>query len=296
MDYVTHVLIIALIYIGLVQGLNLSVGDAGLMSLSHAGLAGCGAYCSAILSVKCGLPVVFTLLAGSVVAAAIALLLGLVAARLTGDYFAVATLALQICAVEIWINARPLTGGAVGIFGIPPLGIGRWVLTERLPMMVFLVVAVIATTVLCRYLRFTAWGLAVRASREDRTLVKSAGHSLLLQQCCVLALSGAIVGVFGAVLVHYTGYINPTVFDLRLSILLLSAVIVGGAGTAIGPTVGAAMLVILPEALRAIPAVQPFLAEVRLALGAVLLGAALLLRPRGLMGGIDLGTHPDSQR
>src|SRR6185437_2575379 len=121
MDYLLHILVMVSLYAILAASFNLLIGFAGLFALSQAAFFGVGAYATAILATRLGLPFPLPIIAGVLLAAAVGIAVALPALRIGGDHLVVVTLALQIIAIAVMVNWRSLTGGTDGIAGIPKL-------------------------------------------------------------------------------------------------------------------------------------------------------------------------------
>ena len=291
MDYMLHLCILGFIYVGAVQALNLCIGDTGQVSFAHGALFGLGAYLSALLALRTDVPFLVALAVAVLACSLVAFLLMLACSHLRGDYFSIATFGIQLVAVAICKNAGTVTGGAVGLYGIPPAHVGAWEFASKASIAPLAGVAALVAILLCRWVRYSHLGLSLRVARENTVLTEAFGQSVVWQRCVALAASGGLAGVFGAIYAHYTAYISPEAFGFGFSLFLLSAVIVGGAGTTWGPVLGTLLLLLLPEGLRVIPAAQAHIAELRNALSALLLLGFLLWRPGGLVPGFNFTTH-----
>jgi len=291
MDYALHLCILLALYVGVAQSLNLCVGDAGLMSFAHATLFGVGAYVSALLTKGDHVSMLPALGAACGAGALCGLLLIATLSRLQGDYFAIATFAVQLVAVAACKNADAVTGGSAGIYGISPLSVPGHGLSSKAAVLPLVVALAVVASWLCHWVRNSSFGLSLHVSREDQVLASAFGQRVGWQRCAALALSGGLAALFGALYAHYAGYINPDGFGFGLSLFLLSAVVVGGPGTAWGPVLGVILLLLLPEACRLIPALQAYVAELRNGLSAALLFGFLLYRPAGILRGFSFVTH-----
>ena len=121
MDYLQHVLVMVALYAILAASFNLLIGFAGLFALSQAAFFGVGAYTTAILATKLGLPFPVPLVAAVLLTAAVGMLVALPALRIGGDHLVIVTLALQIIVIAIMVNWRSVTGGTDGISAIPKI-------------------------------------------------------------------------------------------------------------------------------------------------------------------------------
>lgn len=284
MDYLIHILILVGIYAVLARSLDLLAGYTGLLSMAQGAFFGLGAYTSALLAVRAGASFPVGLLAGMSLAALASLMVSLPSLRLHDDYFVMATFGYQLIVYSVFNNCVALTRGPLGIPGIPPPAI--FGLTFRAPTACLLLVglcAAIAYLVVCLLTR-VAYGRVLRAIREDEVLAQSLGKNTLRFKASAFMVSAALAASAGSLYAHYVTYISPASFGIMESILVLSMLVIGGAGSFWGPLVGAAVLVTLPEALRFVGMPSAVAANVRQILyGAALVGF-MLWRPQGLLG------------
>lgn len=289
MDYFLHIIIIAGIYIVLTVSLDLLAGHAGLLAIAHAAFYGLGAYTSALLAIHWKLPFLVGVLAGMAVAATTSLLISLPSLRLHGDYFVIATFGFQMIIFSIFNNWNTLTRGPLGIPGIPEPSLLGWRVDSKLGFL--LLTACFAAFAYFVVGRITAssCGRVLRAIREDEIFAQALGKNTVRFKVVAFAVSAALAASAGSLYAHYISYINPTSFTIVESILIISMVIVGGAGSKWGPLIGAIVLVTLPEALRFLGLPSPMAANVRQIIYGALLVLMMLFRPRGLVGKYGFG-------
>jgi branched-chain amino acid transport system permease protein len=284
MDYLLHVLVLATIFTVLAVSLDVLAGRTGLLSVAHAAFYGLGAYSSALLAVNHGAPFVLGVLAGMVVAGLISLLVSLPSLRLRDDYFVIATFGFQMILFSIFNNWMGLTRGPLGIPGIPQPVVFGWHVDSHLEFLLLAVFfAAFAHFVVYR-LTLSPFGRVLHAIREDEVFVKAHGKNTLYFKVTAFAVSAALAAMAGSLYAHYITYIDPTSFTVMESILIISMVIVGGAGSTWGPLVGAVVLVTLPEALRFIGLPSAVAANLRQIIYGSLLVIMMMFRPRGLVG------------
>jgi len=289
MEYVVHILILIAIYTTLATSLDLLVGETGLLSAAQAAFFGVGAYTSALLSTRYGLSFLSGVAAGMALAIALSTLVALISLRVQEDYFVIATFALQIIAFSIFNNWIDVTQGPSGVANIPPPEILGWNVQASGDFLVL--AAGVAAIAYCLVSRITAspFGRVLRAIREDDVFTQAQGKNTLRFKLEVSGISAGLAAAAGSVYAYYLTFIDPTTFTITQSILLISMVILGGAGSRMGPLVGAAFLVVLPEALRFVGISSASAANLQ----AILYGAALvglmMVRPRGLLGRYSFG-------
>jgi branched-chain amino acid transport system ATP-binding protein len=256
-------------------GLNILVGLTGQISLGHVGFYAIGAYTVAILTLK-GISFWIALPLAGLIAGAIGLLLSLPALRVTGPYLAMVTIAFAFIVQHLSIEWRVLTGGSNGLMGLPPPSIAGLVFTER--EIALLAIAVAGASMLLFYrLAGSAWGKAMVAVRDAEVAARSVGLNPVSVKAAAFMLSAVFAGIAGGIFASLLAFVAPDSFPFSQSILFLLACVVGGAGWVLGPAVGAAVTVVLPELLSN-------LAEYRLLFFGVLLLVVLWLAPEGILG------------
>ncbi|MEA2940272.1 MAG: branched-chain amino acid transport system ATP-binding protein livF [Bradyrhizobium sp.] len=256
-------------------GLNILVGLTGQISLGHVGFYAIGAYTVAILTLK-GISFWIALPLAGVIAGAIGLLLSLPALRVSGPYLAMVTIAFAFIVQHLSIEWRELTGGSNGLMGLPPPSIAGSVFSER--EIALLAIAVAGASIFLFYrLAGSAWGKAMVAVRDAETAARAIGLNPVGVKAAAFMLSAMFAGFAGGIFASLLAFVAPDSFPFSQSILFLLACVVGGAGWVLGPAVGAAVTVVLPELLSS-------LAEYRLLFFGILLLVVLWLAPEGILG------------
>src|SRR3984957_15855149 len=235
-----------------------------LFSLATGGLMAIGAYLSIWLTMQQGWSFAPALMAAIVAASLASLGLGSLVLRLRGDYFAMATLAFTEMVRIVALNWDSVTGGALGIFGIPQ-ETQTWQLAAALAVVTYLAWAV----------RRSEIGRRMRAVAADELAVAAAGHDVVRMKLALFTASGAIAGLGGGFAAHLNSFVSPGDFGFLLIVDSVVAPVLGGAWNLAGPWIGATILTVLPEAFR-------FSAQMR----EVLVGAAVLAAVLFLPGGI----------
>lgn len=271
---------VTLIFSILALSMQLITGVAGLLSLGHAAIYGVGAYTAAILSTRLGLDVLLTVPLSGLVAGVLGIALALPTMRLVSIYFAVATLGLGEMIYVTLLNWVSFTQGPLGIGGIPPLRpLG---LDLSRPLSTYMSVAVITAfaAVAVHRCAHSYYGNALRAVREDDQCADAMGLNVVRLKIEVFAIACFLAGIAGALWAHTTGYVNPGDFRFAESILILAMVVVGGLGSIPGAFIGSALLLLLPEALRAI-------GEMRILMVGLVMFLCILFLPKGLFGEVS---------
>jgi branched-chain amino acid transport system permease protein len=236
----------------------------GQLSLGQAAFMGIGAYVSALLTLHFDWPFPTVLLAAMIVPALAALLIGGPTLKLTGVYLALATIALGEI-LRIFCNASDLTGGALGLSGIPNK-------TTFTLIYGLLALALLAFVLVCR----SRIGRAMEAMREDEVAAGVMGVNLPLMKMGALVVSAMLAGLAGALNAHANSFIGPNDYGFDQAVTILSFALLGGIGSPFGPMLGAVILTLLPELLSA-------LHDYKLVVNGFIIVVAVLFMPRGLL-------------
>ncbi len=303
-----RILDFALLYVLLALGLNIVVGYAGLLDLGYVAFFAVGAYCYALLSspqFNLHWPLWVLLPLGAMVAACFGVLLGTPTLRLRGDYLAIVTLGFGEI-IRIFLNnlGAPvnITNGPQGVSGIDSLSVGSynlgqthgWGFFEFVPVVnayYLFLIGVLLAIVFSHRLERSRIGRAWAAIREDEIAAASMGINTRNLKLLAFAMGASMGGLSGGLFAGFQGFVSPESFTLMESVMILCMVVLGGMGNIAGVVLGAVLLSVLPEALRAAgPLQQEWLGRVVLDpsnLRLLMFGCALvlmmLLRPEGLL-------------
>lgn len=285
-DFLIQVLILINLYVILAVSSNLLIGYAGLFSVAHGAFYGIGAYVSALVAMKLGLPFLLAMVAGMVVAGLVSALLAIPALRVSGDYLVIASFGFQIIIYSIFVNWTGLTRGPGGLPGIPRAELLGFRISANPPYGYFLLTLAFAALAVWASGRVanSPFGRVLKAIREDEVATQLFGKDVTQVKVIVFVFAGAMAAVAGSLYAHYITYISPSSFTIEESIYILSIVIVGGTGTIRGSIAGAALLFALPQALRFLNLPDAFAAQLRQMLYGVLLVLFMIYRPQGLFG------------
>jgi branched-chain amino acid transport system permease protein len=252
-------------------GLNLLMGFAGQVSLGHAGFMGIGAYAVAIGPAHFGLPGWLALLAGGVLSAIIAFIVGRPILRLKGHYLAVATLGFGLLLAILFTNEAAWTGGPDGM-AVRRLVLFEWAVRGSqtwywVSGALFLLGAALAYNLID-----SPAGRAMRAIHDSETAASVLGIDVARTKLVIFVISAVYASVAGSSLAFFNGHITPDVAGFLRSIELVAMVVLGGMGSIIGSLIGAAVLVMLPQVLT-------FLHDYEhMVLGLVIMGVMIFLR------------------
>lgn len=245
------ILIQTFLWAGLALSWNIAGGYTGLISFGHAAFFGIAGYTSTILFVRFGVWPWFGMWCGAALAALAAGVLTLICARLRGPFFILSTLAAGEVTRIAALNWRGLTGGSEGL-EIPPMPeLAHMVFRAQFPYLALTFAYFVAIFLLCRHLERSRFGYYLFATRDDEDGASAVGINPLWMRVRAMALSGFLTGLGGSLFAQYFLYLDPThVISPELSFQFALICAIGGLGTAIGPVLGAAVIVPLSELLR----------------------------------------------
>src|SRR3954453_18586371 len=294
MEYALHVLVMVCIYGILATSFNLLVGFAGLFAMAQAAFYAFGAYATAILTLKLGLPFPIDLLIGVAVTGFIGALVAIPAIRISGTYLVVVTLALQVIVIAVATNWKSLTGGTDGIRGVPSLHVFGYALNNPARFFPAALLALGVCFWIAWRLTNSPFGRALRAMRENESAAEAIGKDLLYMKVAVFAFSAGLASVAGSLFARYLSYVGAESFGIDETIYMLAMVILGGTGNLWGSLIGAAVLVVLPQLLKFVTLPTEIADKSHLIIYGVLLILILRLRPQGLLGERSTTRHlPD---
>ncbi len=259
-----------------VIGLNILLGLSGQMSLGHGGFYAVGAYVSAILATTYGWPLALAMPTALVASFLVGLLVGAVALRTRGLYLAMATLAFGFIAeivAQRWVS---VTGGTMGLMGVPQLDFGDF---RRGPTYYFWFAAgiLLLAQMASDYVFASAVGRRLNAVKESESFARTVGLDVSVWRIGVFAASAMLAGATGVLFAHQTGFVSSDAFNIHLTISLLIATVIGGLGRSKGPLLGTAILIAIGEAVATIHDYGAML------YGGILL-LVLLIFPEGAIG------------
>jgi branched-chain amino acid transport system permease protein len=280
--YQINIMTTALMYVVLGLGLNIVVGLAGLLDLGYVAFYAVGAYSYALLNHHFGLGFWVVLPIGGMLAALFGILLGFPVLRLRGDYLAIVTLGFGEIIRLVLENWGDFSQGPSGISNISRPGLFGVELSLDMAIMYLyylMILFVIVTIFLVNRLQDSRLGRAWIALREDEIACQAMGIDKIKTKLAAFSLGAFWAGIIGVVFAAKTTFINPASFTFLESAIILSIVVLGGMGSIIGVIIGALILILLPEYLRA-------LSEFRmLAFGAILV-CMMVFRPQGIIASI----------
>ncbi|MBC3917545.1 branched-chain amino acid ABC transporter permease [Undibacterium sp. CY18W] len=237
--------------------------SCGLLSLANAAFMGIGAYTASMISMQTGLPFPLALLAGAIMPAIVALIIGIPTLRLSGVYLAMATLGFGEVVRVIVLNME-ITGGPMGLNGIPQK-------TEWWHIVILLTVILF---ILAR-MRRSKIGRAFEAIKEDEIAARLMGVNVGGYKLLAFVMGASIAGIAGGLNAHYTFTIGPGNYAFENAVDILTMAVFGGTSNLIGPLIGSSSLTLLPEFMHS-------LKDFRLAANGLILILVILYLPKGI--------------
>ncbi|MGH3665458.1 MAG: branched-chain amino acid ABC transporter permease [Egibacteraceae bacterium] len=270
-------------------GLNILVGYTGQISLGQGGFLAVGAYTSAIVVERLGLPTPVGIAVAVVVTALVGGFFGLPALRLKGLYLAIATLASQVIILHLVRNWDLITGGVDALVVGRPELLGYQVRSNFVWYWVILAFATVAALAATNLFR-TGLGRAFVAIRDQDIAAEVTGIDVVRYKLLAFAVSSGFVGLAGALTAHWTGIVTWERFTLDVSILYLAMIIVGGLGSVAGSVYGAVFMIVLPALIQqlgtslrgSLPLLTQQLPAIQLGVFGLVIVLFLIFEPRGL--------------
>ncbi|MGZ3648543.1 MAG: ABC transporter permease subunit [Syntrophales bacterium] len=280
--YQTNIMTTALMYVVLGLGLNIVVGQAGLLNLGYVAFYAAGAYTYALLYHHFGVGFWLALPLGALAATILGILLALPVLRLQGDYLAIVTLGFGEITRLVLENWNEFSFGPSGISGIPRPGLFgmEMGMHEATVYLYFLMILLcIITIFVVNRLQDSRIGRALLALREDEIACQAMGINKTRVKLTAFAVGSTWAGLVGVIFAAKTTFVNPASFTFLESAMILSIVVLGGTGSIIGIIIGALLLILLPEYLRAF-------SDYRMLLFGIIMVIMMIFRPQGIVTGV----------
>ena len=281
-----HVLSITLIYAILALGQNVITGWCGMLTLGQAAFLGLGAYVSALLVMRWGVPWPLAFIAAGASSAVVGGLLAIPCLRVRSDFLSLVTIAFNQLFYVVANNWMAVTRGPMGLPQVPPVTLFGWAL--RSPSEKYWCILVVAALVYAGVARVTAGpiGRAWAMVRDDEVAAAAVGVDVVRMRVLAFATGCFVCGLAGSLYAHYLRLVSPDMFRLEESLLMMQMAILGGLGSVAGSGLGALLIVAIPEALRSS---EPWLVTLRPGIVGALLVALMVWRPNGLLGHVGGG-------
>jgi branched-chain amino acid transport system permease protein len=281
--YAQNLIILTILFAGLAQAWNILGGYCGQVSLGHALYFGIGGYVSTLLFVQAGIPPTVGMFAGGLVGGLTALLVGWPCFRLSGHYYAIATVVVGEIGYLLFLN-WDFVGGASGVY--VPFKAESFVNLQfritKLPWHYVVLAFAAAAWLVAWAIEGSRWGYSWRAVKDDVIAARSLAVRVFPSKMAAAAISGFLTGVGGAIYGQYVGYIDPdSIMAGNLSILIALPAVLGGVGTLWGPLIGSAVLIPISELSRSYLGGSG--SGVDLMIYGALIMVVALARPQGLV-------------
>jgi branched-chain amino acid transport system permease protein len=248
--YWVHIFSLALISVILAFSQQLLVGSAGIVSLGQGAFFGIGAYCAGSLSISLSAPFLLAIVAGGLLAGISSLLL-IPIVRLKGSSLAVATLGFAIIVHLVMLNEDWLTGGSIGMMDIPPPTLFSVSLGGETRFYYLCLIAAAGVFLALDRITHSRFGRALTAMSQDEEAARASGIAISLYKSKCFLVAAIVSGIAGGLYAYHSRYLNPNDFDFQKSIDILIMVVIGGIRSLPGAALGAAIVVLIPELLRA---------------------------------------------
>jgi branched-chain amino acid transport system permease protein len=287
-NYVLAATVRALIFIALGQAWNIVAGIGGQLSLGHGVFLGLGCYVTGILFNDAGVPPWLGVWAGVLASLGVALVMGSMTLRMRGVFFALATVAVSLAFDQLARHYVDLTGGDNGL-ALRFLGTSLWAAQSRspAPFVYAGLVFVIAYYWITQRVLASRFGLEMRAVRDDEVAAAAAGVRVFRTKLLGFLVSAAMTALAGGLYMQFYQAIDPeSAFGLGQAIQLQLPALIGGLGTAWGPIIGGALMVVLSEATNWGATRLGLIGVDILVYGFVLL-IVVLWAPRGIVGALS---------
>jgi branched-chain amino acid transport system permease protein len=281
LEYIVSLLILVGINALLATSFNLILGYGGLLSIAHPIFYAIGGYSSAMVAIHFSIPVPIAIIFGGILAAILSFGVSLPSLRVSGDYLVIASLGFQLGLLHI-INNVEFTGAAGGLSDIPLLVDGE---NRSLISLIIVVSVTLVSIFLIKWIVNGPYGRAITAMRNDEDAFSAVGRNPIQIKVFLIALGSGLSGVAGGLYAHHFLYLTPEQFGIFTSAALLTMVVVGGAGTIWGPTIGALLLTVFPEAITFLNLPVSVMAPLQGVIFTALVIAFLFFRPQGFVGG-----------
>jgi branched-chain amino acid transport system permease protein len=278
-QYALTVIVAALIFGLFAMSLDLMVGYCRLFSFGHAAAYGLGAYSAGLILIHWKLPLLLGIMLAVVITVLIAIPIAWICTRSTGVSFAMLTLAFAQLGYAVLFRFRDFTGGSDGIAGIPrpPGPFGMDWFQGRTGYYFLVLGCLFGSYLLCRAIVRSPFGAVLAGIRENEAKTVALGYNTRAYKITTVVLSYGFGGLAGALYAGFAGYASPELFFWLTSGHVLIMVVVGGAGTLVGPILGGVFFVFLEHQLSQVTDLWPLI------FGSVFM-AFVLFAPQGIWG------------
>lgn len=283
MEYLTHTLNLALVFVLLTVSLNLILGYGGMASMAHAAFFCIGGYLSAIVTMHWGCNFLVGIGLAVIVTAAVGGALAAPFIRVHEEYLILFTIAFQMVVFLLMLSLPGITGGDSGIFGVPGPKLFGLAPQGPIHFLPFMVVFVLMVYFVAFKITHSPFGRVLKGIREDEKSVTSLGKDVKKFKVMIFMVGTGIAAGAGGIFAHYSQFINPSIGTLDESILIIAMVVLGGTANLWGSAVGAFLLILIPEGLTFLPGASDLIVPLRSFIYGLLLILFMRFRPEGLV-------------
>lgn len=253
-----YALIIGLIgiYAIVADSLDILFGYTGQISLGHAGLFAIGSYVTTLLTMRAGVPSLISLVLGAVATMLVGFVVAIPASKLVKHFLSLLMIAFGQMVYLIVNTWTPVTGGSLGIGGIPYLNLCGWVLNSNLENSIFIWVLVALTMLVKHRIINSRTGRAFIAIRENPVAARGLGVDVRRYKIMAFGISAFLTGMAGGLYAFLRGFISPETFNGTQSTLFMTMLLFGGITSTAGPVIGSAVLLLVKELFQSLALYQ----------------------------------------
>jgi len=283
-----HILFMFELYAILVIASNLVTGYSGLLSFANAVFYGVGAYTTSILMTSLGFNFPISFVLSLITAGALGGILAVFSRKFDGLYFVISTIAFQIIFYNVFYNWEKVTGGSLGISGIPNAAIIGFEMKSTFEYVALGGIILLVVLLVFIVSKKSPFIRTLEAIRDNELGAITMGKNVNQFKTVTIILSSAIMAISGSLFATYNHYIDATSFTLDECILIVSMLLIGGTGNLKGPLFGALFFVLLPEVIREIPISDTKGASIQMIVYGLILVLIVRFKPNGFFGQYNL--------
>jgi branched-chain amino acid transport system permease protein len=281
--YLLNLAVLLGIAVILAWSLNVLIGYAGIFSVMHAAFYGVGAYVAAQFALHVSSDFLLATLVAMAVTGTLAFLVAVPVLRVREEYFVVAAIGFQMVASTLFITWEGATGGMGGLTGIPPATLFGYQLISPFAYLALTLACTLGCALVLLALVHSPFGRALKTLRDDETAAVALGKHPVMLRLIATTIGGAMAAIGGSLYAFYVSFVNPESFTLDYSILLMTMVIIGGAGTLLGPVLGAVFITVFPALLNFLQVPSNVLGPVQQIVYGMMIVLLMLFMPEGLV-------------
>jgi len=284
MDYLIHILILISIFGILGLSLNLVVGYTGLLSATHAGFYGIGAYAVVLFMKNLGMNFFIALPLSIIITMIAALIIGIVLSKFKDDIYTLGSFGFAIITYGLMLNLQEVTRGPLGIPGISRPDIFGFTFSSNFNFLILSIAFLLLVYGIVQYITRSSYGRVLRSIRENEKTIKFFGYKTYWYKLSIFMISAGLAAIAGGLFATYVTFVDPSSFTLIESIFLISMIILGGLANNKGALLGVIIMILLPELLRFVGFPTEIAAQMRQVIYGLMLVLMMMYRPQGILG------------